>query len=108
MQHQHPLPTETPQAACKYHAAGVAQVGSQQQAAAPALWHLEHRFSAPAKAMQVRQHCVSRELGERAFAGRTQHREPDLGHEAKLRDLEVVKNVHRDAALVTRGAGAHM
>ena len=61
---------------------------SQQQAAAPALW-----------TSRARQHCVSRKLGERAFAGRTQHR---VGHETKLRDLKVVKNVHRDAVLVTR------
>ena len=40
--------------------------------------------------------------GSWAFAERAQDREPDLGHEAKLRDLEVVKNVHRDAALATR------
>ena len=29
--------------------------------------------------MQVRQHCVSGELREQAFAGRAQDREPDLG-----------------------------
>ena len=63
--------------------------------------HLEHQFSAPAKAIQVSQHRGSRELGERAFARRAQHREPDLSHETKLQDLEVVKDVHRDTALVT-------
>ena len=40
-------------------------------------------------------------LGSGRFARRAQHREPDLSHETKLRDLEVVKNVHRDTALVT-------
>ena len=37
-------------------------------------------------------------LGSGRLPG-AQNRESDLGHEAKLRDLEVVKNVHRDAAL---------
>ena len=41
------------------------------------------------------------ELGERALTRRAQHREPDLSHKTKLRDLDVVKNVHRDTALVT-------
>ena len=34
------------------------------------------------------------------FARRIQHRESDLSHEAKLRDLEVVKDVYWDAAPV--------
>ena len=68
----------------------------------PLTRQLEHQFSAPAQAMQVCHHCVSGELGELAFAGRAQDTEPDLGHEAKLRDLEMVKNVRRYAALATR------
>ena len=50
--------------------------------------------------MQVSQHRVSSKLEERSFARRAQHREPDLSHETKLRDLEVLKNVHRDTVLV--------
>ena len=43
--------------------------------------------------------CGSGKLGEQAFAGCTQFRESDLGREAKLRDLEVLKHVYGDAAL---------
>ena len=67
----------------------------------PLARHLEDQISAPAKTMQVSQHRVS-------WKPRRWQREPNLSHETKLRDLQMVKNVHTVLAACLkkqRGAG---
>ena len=56
----------------------------------PFTGHLEDQISAPPKAMQVSQHCVSWEPGESGLARRTLHREPNLHHKTKLWNLQMV------------------
>ena len=45
--------------------------------------------------------CCTCAVASGAGDCQARHRDPNFSHETKLRDLEVVKNVHQDTALVT-------